>query len=79
MGRTGQMHLDFVGNKGDSAHKPILATLEALVAYGHMPRERGMCDADRDYELLEDVDIGQPSEMQQKHHRHATPPVPLQE
>lgn len=73
------MHSGFIRNKGDSAHKPVLATLEALSEHGHMPRECGMYDAARDFESLEDVDISQPSEMQQKHYGQRTPQLSPQE
>lgn len=56
------------------AYESILVGLEALFAYGHEPRACGIRDADIDEECLEDVELGQPLEMQDRHYRQSTPP-----
>lgn len=53
--------------------------LEALFEYEHEPGECGVCDADIDYEFLEEVGLCQASETQEKHYTQSTPPRPLQE
>lgn len=56
-----------------------LAVLEALIQGGQVPRECGMGSAAIDYEFLEDADISQPTEMQEKYNKQSTPPPPVQE
>lgn len=56
------------------AHESIPVGLEALFGYGHERRACGTCDADIDEECLEDVELGQPSEMQERHYRQSASP-----
>lgn len=53
--------------------------LEALFQGGQVPRECGMGGAAIDYDFLEDADISQPTEMQEKSNKQSTPPPPVQE